>query len=136
MNIQTATSQASNTRAVDANAIQHVALRIGGMNCAHCPPEIKKALAALPGVISAQVNPTTKVANVRYDPAQTKTTDLLRTIRSRGYTAGTATARIPIKNMHCSSCVDAHRAGAADDARHYISARDLGPECGRYRIPT
>jgi Cu+-exporting ATPase len=84
--------------------MEHIALRIGKMNCAHCPPEIEKALAALPGVMSAQVNPTTKVANVRYDPAQTKTVDLLRTIRSRGYTPGTATVRIPIKNMHCSSC--------------------------------
>ena len=101
MSIQT---ESEKTGAGAAGAAQHVALRIGGMNCAHCPPEIEKALAALPGVRSAQVNPATKIANVRYDPAQTKTTDLLRTIRSRGYVAGTATARIPIKNMHCSSC--------------------------------
>jgi Cu+-exporting ATPase len=44
------------------------------------------------------------VANVDYDRWQTKTADLLNAIRSRGYAAGTATTRIPIKNMHCSSC--------------------------------
>jgi Cu+-exporting ATPase len=84
--------------------MEHVALRIGGMNCPHCPEEIEKALAALPGVRSAHVNPTTKVATVDYDRSQTKSADLLSIIRSRGYTPGTATARIPIQNMHCSSC--------------------------------
>ena len=85
--------------------IQRIALRIGGMNCAHCPPEIEKALSGLPGVKSAQVNPTTKVASIDYDPGRIKIADMLQSIRSRGYTPGTATARIPLKNMHCSSCV-------------------------------
>lgn len=28
---------------------EHIELRIGGMNCAHCPPAIEKAAAAVPG---------------------------------------------------------------------------------------
>jgi Cu+-exporting ATPase len=80
-------------------------LRIGGMKCAHCPPAIEKALAAIPGVGGAQVNAATQVARIDYDPAQAKSADILQAIRAIGYTVGTATLRVPIKNMHCSSCV-------------------------------
>lgn len=84
---------------------QHIELRIGGMTCAHCPPAIEKALAAVTGVTAAHVNPATKIARVDYDPSRTKIASVLQAIRAVGYTVGTATARIPIKNMHCSSCV-------------------------------
>src|SRR3974390_729540 len=84
---------------------EHIELRIGGMTCAHCPPAIEKAAAAVPGVISASVNPSTKVARIDYDSARTKIADILRAIRSVGYTVGTATMRVPIKNMHCGSCL-------------------------------
>ncbi len=84
---------------------EHVELRIGGMNCAHCPPAIEKAAATVPGVTSASVNSSTKVARIDYDPARTKIADILHAIRSVGYTVGTATMRVPIKNMHCGSCL-------------------------------
>jgi copper chaperone CopZ len=84
---------------------QNIQLRIGGMTCAHCPPAIEKALAAVTGVTAAQVNPATKIAKIEYDPSRTKITSILQAIRAVGYTVGTATARIPIKNMHCSSCI-------------------------------
>ncbi len=85
--------------------MERLALRIGGMTCGHCPPTIEKALAAVPGVTMARVNSATKLATIEYDPSRTKIADILRAIRAIGYTVGTATARIPIKNMHCSSCV-------------------------------
>jgi Cu+-exporting ATPase len=84
---------------------EHIELRIGGMNCAHCPPAIEKAAATVPGVTSAKVNSSTKVARIDYDPARTKIADILHAIRSVGYTVGTATTRVPIKNMHCGSCL-------------------------------
>ncbi len=80
-------------------------LRIGGMTCPHCPQTIEKAIKALAGVAVAQVNFATKIARVDYDPSRAGTADILRAIRSVGYSAGTATTRIPIKGMHCSSCV-------------------------------
>lgn len=82
-----------------------VKLRIGGMTCQHCPPTIEKALRAVGGVTSASVNFASKTARVEYDPARAKLTDILQTIRKSGYTVGTVTMRVPIKNMHCSSCV-------------------------------
>jgi len=84
---------------------QQIDLRIGAMTCAHCPPTIEKALTAIAGVIAAKVNFATKVARIDYDPSRTKITSILQAIRAIGYTVGTATARIPLKNMHCSSCV-------------------------------
>jgi len=83
---------------------EQIELRIGGMTCAHCPPAIEKALAAVPGVISAHVNLASNTARIRYEPARTKLADILQAIRSIGYVPGTATLRIPIKNMHCNSC--------------------------------
>jgi Cu+-exporting ATPase len=82
-----------------------IELRIGGMTCAHCPPAIEKAAAAAAGVISAKVNASTKIARIDYDPGRTKIADILHAIRSVGYTVGTATIRVPIKNMHCGSCL-------------------------------
>jgi Cu+-exporting ATPase len=84
---------------------QQIDLRVGGITCPHCPPTIEKAVSSLAGVTSARVNLANKVARVGYDPSRAKVTDILRAIRSVGYSVGTATARIPIKGMHCSSCV-------------------------------
>src|SRR6516225_8603747 len=84
---------------------ERIELRIGGMTCAHCPPAIEKAVAVVPGVVSASVNPSTKIARIDYDSGRTKIADILRAIRSVGYTVGTATTRVPIKNMHCGSCL-------------------------------
>ncbi|TJW31571.1 MAG: heavy metal translocating P-type ATPase, partial [Mesorhizobium sp.] len=74
------------------------------MTCSHCPPAIEKAIRAVKGVQSASVNLAMRTAKVDYDPVQTKAAEILRAIRSVGYAAGTATMRVPIKNMHCSSC--------------------------------
>ncbi len=85
--------------------LDHLDLRIGGMTCAHCPPAIESALKAIAGVAAVQVNPATKIARIDYDPSQTKIAAMLKAVRAVGYTAGAATVRIPIANMHCSSCV-------------------------------
>ena len=84
---------------------QHLDLRIGGLTCSHCSPEVEKAIAAVSGVTAAHVNPSTKIARVEYDPSKTKFSAILQAVRAGGYTPGTATARIPIDGMHCSSCV-------------------------------
>jgi P-type Cu+ transporter len=80
-------------------------LRIGGMTCPHCPQAVEKAINTVEGVTSAHVNPASRIATVNYDRSRAKVADILRAIRSVGYTVGTATTRIPIKGMHCSSCV-------------------------------
>ncbi len=83
----------------------HIDIAIGGMTCGHCPPMIEKALRAVDGVASAHVNFANKRATVDYEPGRTKAIDLVKAIRAVGYAPGAATIRIPIKSMHCSSCV-------------------------------
>jgi Cu+-exporting ATPase len=80
-------------------------LRIGGMDCPHCPASIEQALRKLQGVSAAHVSLANGAAHVVYDQSQAKVIDLLKAIRSAGYSAGTATMRVLIRNMHCSSCV-------------------------------
>ena len=98
-------SAASGTKRRPTSDTQRIELRVGGMTCAHCPPSIEQAIMTVDGVAFAHVNLANKTATIDYDPAHANVSDLLRAVRSRGYTAGTATVRIPITNMHCSSCV-------------------------------
>lgn len=83
----------------------HIELTVGGMTCAHCPPAVEKALKAIDGVTSAHVNLANKWAAIDYDSSRVKVMDLVKAIRAAGYSPGAATMRLPIKSMHCSSCV-------------------------------
>ena len=83
----------------------HIDIAIGGMTCDHCPPMIEKALDAIDGVRSVHVNLANGRAAVDYDPSRTKAIDLVKAIHAAGYSAAAAKMRIPIKNMHCSSCI-------------------------------
>ncbi len=87
------------------DARRRIELTVGGMTCAHCPPSVEKALRSLDGVHSAHVNLSNRLAAVEYDPDQVKVIDIAKVIRSAGYAPGAASTRIPIKSMHCSSCV-------------------------------
>ena len=84
---------------------EQIDLHIGGMTCPHCPPTIEKAVSSVAGVTSAHVNLVNKIARITFEPSRSVVTGVLQAIRSVGYSVDTATVRIPIKNMHCSSCV-------------------------------
>lgn len=92
-------------RAPSSKGRQHIELSIGGMTCTHCPPAVEKALKGIDGVVSAHVSLANKLAAVDYNPNRAKTIDFAKAIRAAGYVPGAATMRIPIKHMHCSSCV-------------------------------
>jgi len=85
--------------------LEHIDLSVGGMTCPHCPPAVENALKSIPGVRSAHVNLANALASIDFDPSQAKIPDFLRAIRAAGYIAGTAKMRIPIRSMHCSSCI-------------------------------
>jgi Cu+-exporting ATPase len=98
-------TRASNTVSSPPIALDHVELSIGGMTCPQCAQTAEKAIKAVPGVVTSHVNLANANASIDYDPAHANASDLLKAIRSVGYTAGTAKIRIPIKSMHCASCV-------------------------------
>ncbi|TAM64231.1 MAG: copper-translocating P-type ATPase [Rhodanobacter sp.] len=88
-----------------ADGEQHIDLTVGGMIGAHCPQVLEKAIGAMAGVNGVHVNLANKRAAIDYDPGRVKVAALVNAIRRIGYSAGTASIRIPIKSMHCSSCV-------------------------------
>jgi Cu+-exporting ATPase len=92
-------------RSQRAGKPEKIVLHIGGMDCPHCPASIEQALRKLQGVDTAHVSLANGTAHVVYDPLQVKVIDLVRAIRSAGYSAAAATMRVLIRNMHCSSCV-------------------------------
>lgn len=82
-----------------------VELRIAGMDCPHCPKRIEEVLRGLPGVRAVHVNAARQSAHVAYDPAVVDVAKLLAGIRVAGYSAGAASMRLAIANLHCASCV-------------------------------
>ncbi len=67
-------------------------LRIGGMHCAACADIVEAALRRQLGVVEAHVSAAAECASVRWDPAVTDTSALLKTVRDAGYEATPDTA--------------------------------------------
>ncbi len=76
-------------------------LAIEGMSCASCSARVERALAQVPGVLSASVNLATARASVAYLPASTDRAALLAAVAAAGYHAAP---------------LDGAGAGAAQDA--------------------
>lgn len=64
-----------------------VVLRIGGMHCASCVGRVEKALEAVPGVVEAAVDLTTRSATVSFDPCAASPEQLAAAVRAAGYEA-------------------------------------------------
>lgn len=64
-----------------------IELKITGMSCAACSARIEKRLNKVEGVARASVNLATERANIEYDMAKVKTTDLIKTVDDLGYKA-------------------------------------------------
>ncbi|PLU07195.1 copper-translocating P-type ATPase [Sinorhizobium medicae] len=77
---------------------------IEGMTCASCVRRVEKAIAAVPGVASANVNLATERATVQFNGVP-ETTSVLRAVEKAGYAPRIVTEEIPIEGMTCASCV-------------------------------
>lgn len=77
---------------------------IEGMTCASCVRRVEKAIAAVPGVASANVNLATERATVHFKGAP-DTSGVLRAIEKAGYEPKIVTQELSIEGMTCASCV-------------------------------
>jgi len=78
--------------------------KIEGMTCASCVGRVEKALATVPGVVTASVNLATETAQISFDsPAEPQT--LVRALEKSGYPAITEEVVLAIEGMTCASCV-------------------------------
>lgn len=73
--------------AVNAVDTATVLLDIKGMDCASCPLTVKVALRKIPGVAEVEVDYKSQSAKVRFNPAQTQTAVIAKTVTDMGYTA-------------------------------------------------
>ncbi len=62
-----------------------VTMALGGLHCAACVARVEKALAAVPGVVQAQVNLATRQAKVKYDARQVTLEALKEAVQAAGY---------------------------------------------------
>jgi P-type Cu+ transporter len=67
--------------------VSEAALRIDEMTCASCVGRVERALKAVPGVLSAEVNLASETARVRFTEGAVATGDLLRATDAVGYPA-------------------------------------------------
>lgn len=67
-------------------AEERVELNVPDMSCAHCEAAIKKALGALAGVATVEVDLAAKRVRVNYDPAQTSPQRIREAVADAGYT--------------------------------------------------
>ena len=79
-------------------------LKLSGMTCATCASTIEKALRNLPGVVAAQVNFASEVAEVEYDTSQAKLHDLEKAVTDAGYTTVNEQVVLKVGGMSCVSC--------------------------------
>jgi Cu+-exporting ATPase len=66
-------------------AVEKRTLPIGGMTCASCVAHVDRALSAVPGVLSVNVNLATEQATVEYVPETVTLSDLQRAVADAGY---------------------------------------------------
>ena len=67
-----------------ARGMAESSLRIGGMHCAACSAIVEQALRREAGVLEASVGAAAQVATVRWDPALTRISALVRAVESAG----------------------------------------------------
>jgi Cu+-exporting ATPase len=80
-------------------------ISIAGMHCATCAVNIEKGLAILAGVKQVRVNYASEKAFLEYDLEETDIARIKNAIAGLGYKAATRKLVLPIKGMHCASCV-------------------------------
>lgn len=77
---------------------------IEGMTCASCVRRVEKAISAVPGVSSANVNLATERATVALTDTGA-TNAIMKAISDAGYEPRLETRELGIEGMTCASCV-------------------------------
>ncbi len=70
--------------------LETVELQISGMSCEACAGVVKAKLLKTPGVAAADVNYAAGRATVKYNPTQTRPTQLIEAVSATGYRASLA----------------------------------------------
>ena len=77
---------------------------VGGMTCASCAGRVEKALLAVPGVSTAEVNLATEQVEVQAS-GEVAAGTLSDAVTSAGYRPATSSVDLGLRGMSCASCV-------------------------------
>ena len=80
-------------------------LPIEGMTCASCALRIERALTAVPGVVSVEVNLATDSAHLRLEAKAPPSAALRAAVEQAGYTVPARSIELEVSEMTCASCV-------------------------------
>jgi len=80
-----------------------IELPIAGMTCAACSARLEKNLNRLEGV-TANVNLTTEIARIEFDPASVQPAAILEQIKKTGFSVPAQTLDLAISGMTCAAC--------------------------------
>ncbi|MFC1942476.1 heavy metal translocating P-type ATPase [Chloroflexota bacterium] len=92
-------------------ATDKTSFKIGGMSCASCVSNLEKALLAVPGVVSVNVNLASEKATIEYLKSEAGIRDLKEAVVGAGYQileneeAGKKKISLGVSGMTCASCV-------------------------------
>ncbi len=64
---------------------KHITFKVGGMTCMGCVGSVKRLLGQLPGVAKVEVDLTSGLTDIDYDPAQVDPATMRRAIGDGGY---------------------------------------------------
>ncbi|MCL1628609.1 heavy metal translocating P-type ATPase [Roseibaca sp. V10] len=84
--------------------ITEMGFEVQKLSCAGCVGRAERALASVPGVLSARVNLATHRAEVSARP-ETGLTELQTALRRAGYPMQVHTLEFDVGNMSCGSCI-------------------------------
>lgn len=65
--------------------MENIVLKVEGMSCQHCVGAVKKAVGALAGVKSVDVDLAGKTAAVEFDPKACSVESIRQAIEDQGY---------------------------------------------------
>ncbi|SUZ30775.1 Copper-transporting P-type ATPase [Roseibaca ekhonensis] len=92
------------TQTAAEDHVSELGFGVEKLSCAGCVGRAERALADVPGVVSAQINLASHRAEVALAP-DANVTDLQTALRRAGYPMRTETLEFEVGNMSCGSCI-------------------------------
>lgn len=77
----------ASAQAAPAGQVQRASFAVGNMTCATCPITVKKAMSAVHGVRSVNIDFKSKTATVEFDPKATNSAAIAAASTNAGYPA-------------------------------------------------
>ncbi|MCL2616005.1 MAG: heavy metal translocating P-type ATPase, partial [Dehalococcoidia bacterium] len=82
-----------------------ISLDIAGMSCVGCAGGLESVLAQTQGVLHVRVNFATSKAILEYDAGSVSLPQIIKAVKSRGFSVVTRKAVFYVGGLHCASCV-------------------------------